>query len=287
MRRSLLLAMLPFSLMITGASADNFEPVPQEGRWSGVYVGLHAGYGWNDTAGAYDFGDFNDVLFEDVGLSSSLDDKLEGYIVGGQLGLQRQFGNIVLGIEGTLSATDMDGSSSAEWGFNAIECFGLCFGAAAEGTQSLEVEIDNLFTVTGKLGFAYEDWLFYAKGGYASADIGVTSSIVGDGIGCFFACVFPFDVSAVGSSEKRHDGYVIGGGLERMIHPNLTVGVEYSYVDLGSRTHSIDAPLNISDVVEIEGGHKVRVDPDEIHTVSLRMNFLLNGPEHVEAAPLK
>ncbi len=93
-------------------------------------------------------------------------------------------------------------------------------------------------------------------------------------------------MDATGDSEKRHDGWLIGAGVERKIHHNVSVGLEYNYINLGAETRRVNAPLVISNFVEIEGGHKVRVDPDEIHSVTLRLNFLLNEPDRA-AAPLK
>jgi opacity protein-like surface antigen len=103
---------------------------------------------------------------------------------------------------------------------------------------------------------------------------------------CFVGCLTA-PVSSSGDSDKRHDGWVVGGGIEKMIYPNLTLGVEYNYIDLSSRTHSVDAPLNIGNFAQVPGGFKVRVDPDAIQTVTLRLNFLLNAPTYAEAAPLK
>lgn len=241
--------------------------------WDGLYVGLHAGYGWSDARGDYDFGDFNDVLFDVVGISPSLSTDLDGYVAGGQVGLQRQFGNIVLGIEGTLSATDLSGSASADWG---LSIFNTPF---LEGTQSLNVDMDDLYTVTGRVGFAQDRWLAYLKGGYASADVAVHSAFAGNILGLV-------QFGAAGSSEKRHDGWIIGGGVEHLIHPNLTLGVEYNYIDLGSRTHTVDSPLVVSGVGAIDASHKVKIDPDEIHTVALRLNFKFGAHESV-APPLK
>jgi outer membrane immunogenic protein len=292
LRRAFLACAMPALMLVSSVSAmaDNFDnAVPYDtagAKWSGVYLGLHAGYGWDDINSDYDFGGLNNVLFNDVGLKSGIDNSLEGYIVGGQIGFQHQIGRWVVGVEGTASATGIDGSSKADWAFNDIGCvFFACFGAAGQGSQSLQVKLDHLYTVTGKLGYTHDNWLAYVKGGYATADIDVTSNIGGDVTLCFVGCLTA-PVSSSGDSDKRHDGWVVGGGIEKMIYPNLTLGVEYNYIDLSSRTHSVDAPLNIG-FAQVPGGFKVRVDPDAIQTVTLRLNFLLNAPTYAEAAPLK
>jgi outer membrane immunogenic protein len=281
-----------FLASVSVASAGEFDRTTRydasdAANWSGLYVGLHAGYGWNDVDSDYDFGSANNLLIDRAGLSSGLQNSLDGYIVGGQIGFQRQFGRWVLGVEGMASATGMDSSSSAAWSFDNIRCaFGLCAGAAGEGKQSLDARLDNLYTATGRLGYTYENWLAYVKGGYATADIDVRSSISGDITGCILVCA-TVPVSATGTSDKRHDGWMIGGGIERMIAPNLTLGVEYTYIDLSARTHSIDGPLDVGSFASVPGGYKLRVDPDAVQTVALRLNFLLNGPHRPVNASLK
>ena len=42
----------------------------------------------------------------------------------------------------------------------------------------------------------------------------------------------------IANTEERHHGWVIGGGLEYMVHPNVILGVDYSYIDLGSERHT-------------------------------------------------
>lgn len=261
---------------------------PGYSDWGGLYVGIHGGYGWGDQSSSYDFGsaDANDFIIDHAGLSSGLNTDLEGSLFGGQVGIQKQFGSIVLGIEGSYSASLMDGSANANWGFNDIVCPFGCFGIAADGTQSLDVDVDNIFTLAGRVGYAADLWMVYVKGGYASADIDVGSGISGVGTVCVVLCGSA-PINASGDSDKRHDGWMLGAGFERKLHPNVTLGVEYNYIDLNARTHSIDAPLEIGPI-DIPGGYSVRVDPDAIHTVSLRLNLKLDKPdEPVVAAPLK
>ena len=140
-RRAFLACAMPALMLVSSVSAmaDGFDDaVPYEtadAKWSGVYLGLHAGYGWDDINSGYDFGGLNNVLFNDVGLKSGIDNSLEGYIVGGQIGFQHQIGRWVVGVEGTASATGIDGSSKADWAFDDIGCLFGCFGVAGQGTR--------------------------------------------------------------------------------------------------------------------------------------------------------
>src|SRR5262249_21600488 len=111
--------------------------------WSGIYLGLHAGSAWGQSDWSYPvFG------------PTSPD--FDGAVFGGHAGIQKQFGNWVLG--GELSFTgnvgNVDGSTPCPVGPNT------CF-----------VGMDWLFLATGRLGYATDRWLTYVKGGYALASI--------------------------------------------------------------------------------------------------------------------
>ena len=81
-------------LAASGANADGYRrggPVySSPWNWTGFYIGGHAGYAWSD------------VTWDNVSLTGepvSNDDS--GFIGGGQVGYNWQFGQVVLGIEGT------------------------------------------------------------------------------------------------------------------------------------------------------------------------------------------
>src|SRR6187549_621485 len=83
---------------LSGASAvlaDGYAPkgkvvYERPSDWSGVYFGVASGYQWNST----------DVTIVPAGPSVSMDH--DSYMVGGFIGIQHQFGSIVLGVEGNL-----------------------------------------------------------------------------------------------------------------------------------------------------------------------------------------
>src|SRR5260370_29675065 len=117
--------------------------------WTGCYIGAHLGWGWGKK-------DFNGSVFG--GSSSPLvgSVKTSGPIFGGQLGCNYQIqNNFVIGLEGSVSAADING-------------FNIGTGCSS---QLLRAKTDFLGSVTGKLGWA--GWnpavLFYFKGGAAWA----------------------------------------------------------------------------------------------------------------------
>ena len=111
--------------------------------WTGLYVGAHIGKAWDH------------VEWADVSLTGERvknDDR--GFIGGGQIGYNLQAGNIVFGIEATLSRTNLSDD------FPSV-IPGITFGTDVNWTGS----------VVGRLGFAHDRFLVYARGGWATANI--------------------------------------------------------------------------------------------------------------------
>lgn len=206
--------------------------------WSGLYLGLHAGYGWSRF---------------DTGLGADID--VDGWLVGGHAGIQRQFDRWVVGIEASFTGGDMEGS------------------ATIAGPANIKASVSDILMITGRLGHTWRDLLLYVKGGYASADVDLR---ITTGAGTF-------------SSGSRVDGWTAGVGFERKLAHNVSFGLEYNYIDLDGTDFSFLAgggPV----VLTAKKGYcppppkpvSGRLDPDGLHTVMARLSFKLGGePEHV------
>jgi len=123
-------------------------------------------------------------------------------------------------------------------------------------------DINPVATVTGRLGIAADQWLLYAKAGWAGAQV--------DASGRNTALPDSFSI------DEWRNGWTVGGGLEYRVTRNLSLGVEYSFIDLGSehlhgRT-ALATPVNIVD-------HDV-----QIQSVTARLNFHFYR-EETRAAP--
>ena len=94
------------ALTSTAAFADGYRgrPVyaaPQITNWTGFYIGGNIGGAWSDV-------EWNNVTFENVVFTGErFNEGTSGFIGGGQIGYNQQFGNIVLGVEATLSGADL------------------------------------------------------------------------------------------------------------------------------------------------------------------------------------
>jgi outer membrane immunogenic protein len=158
-------------------------------NWSGFYVGVMGGYAWSDQVST-------------SGVSTSSSD-LKGGFGGGTIGYNWQVGpSWLFGLEVDAAGADIKYSETA-------------FGATARD------KINALGSVTGRVGYTFNNALIYAKGGYAWANNELSGSFGGVTV----------------SDTKLHSGYTIGGGLEYMFAPSWSAKVEYMYADLGHQDY--------------------------------------------------
>ncbi|GGK34744.1 outer membrane protein [Salinarimonas ramus] len=162
--------------------------------WTGFYAGVNLGYGWGDFTGAT-----GGVLF----------DEGDGFVGGGQLGYNVQFGSFVVGLETDLQWTNFEG--------------GPAVPGALAGTVS-EAQLDYFGTVRGRAGFALDRTLVFATGGLAYGGADVTAVVAGRTF----------------SDDQTHVGWTLGGGVEHAFTNNLTAKVEYLYTDLDDETYDLD-----------------------------------------------
>jgi outer membrane immunogenic protein len=130
------------------APAPMLSAVPMF-TWTGFYVGVNAGYGWNNNDYA---------VVTPGGTVLAVDGQDDGGFVGGaQVGYNYQIGSFVVGVETDLQYADMGGRGT------------FTIAGVSYTTDSS----DNYFgTVRGRLGFAFDRALVYATGGFAYGDVG-------------------------------------------------------------------------------------------------------------------
>jgi opacity protein-like surface antigen len=214
--------------------ADDYSPYAPSGffvlDWSGPYVGGNLGL-------AHTSAEASEVIFPDsVEFFDSLTyDQSETSVTGGvQAGWQKHWGKLVAGVEVGFSLLRFDNTKESP----------LILGL------SRSAEARDIFTLTGRLGYADGRWLAYAKAGVANAEIDVSylDSLTG--------------VSS--SSSGRETGWIAGIGIDYALTPNLFLGVEYNYL----RFEADIVPPPIPDIPTQFGD----VDVD-IQNVVVRLNY--------------
>src|SRR3954454_20762180 len=127
-------------------------------NWSGAYIGFNAGGIWSQVDQAFP----NPLLLGNTGPGSgnNFSTSQSSGIYGFHAGAQWQWGAWVLGAETALSG-----------------CFKECISQTnapdpvppfATPDRFQQNKITNLFTVGGRLGYAWDRFLLFGSGGYAS-----------------------------------------------------------------------------------------------------------------------
>ena len=233
--------------------------------WSGLYAGLHAGYGWSNLDVELRDPPAAVAILDLLGAPTGASHDLNGFLAGGHVGVQKQWGRWVLGVEAALTLGGVRDNSSETFS-------GSFLFTSWNGESTFRTEISDFMSIAGRVGYAQDRWLAYVKGGFATASVSARGAL--DGEAClFFVCS---NFNGAFASKERHNGWVAGGGLEYMLTNNIIVGVEYSYTDLGGRTHAGTGTLD-TDIGTFSGETKLRVDPDAVHSVMGRLSFKI-GP---------
>jgi len=235
------------------------------GDWDGFYGGIHFGYGAGDSdaTGAL-IGESRTCFIGcspwtpyNVGLTDSFD--LNGVFGGAQAGYNVRRDSFVFGLEADVSKSDISTSGS-----NAlVDIFG---GAIQLG--SFSTSIDWYGTARGRVGHLLDDNLMvYATGGLAFGDV---SSTMGVSLG------------GGGTSTTSSDiqlGYAVGGGVETSAFSNMSIKLEYLYVDLGSADIFNEAlpSLNVI-LLQTRNNAAVGSADTAFHTVKVGVNWHFNWP---------
>lgn len=216
------------TLAIASAQAADILPRPYDKvpppfflyNWTGFYIGAHFG-------GAFG------IESESIPAGSFSTDP-SGVVGGFQLGYNYQFSpNWLAGVEGELAWTSATG--------NATVTVGPGVAAALSSNQ-------NWYdTLAGRVGFTNNNWLFYAKLGFAwmNANYGLTGAGLGGA-----------------SFSATRSGFVVGAGAEYLFNPNWSAKIEYDFLDFGTDNFAFAAA----------GGVPVGINT-QVHEIKIGVNY--------------
>ena len=160
--------------------------------WTGFYLGANLGAGWGNLDASVPFAAGNWSVGETA------------FIGGGQLGYNWQTGNFVLGVEWDFDWTNANKTS----GIVTVNGVGLQATGGWDWTS----------TISARLGYAVDHWLWYAKVGAGWNKNSVTVATPGN------------IVFASGSNTSA--GWLVGAGVEYAFTNNWTGKIEYTYLGL-------------------------------------------------------
>jgi outer membrane immunogenic protein len=203
-----LLAAIPVSAMAADLGRPAPAPAPVYTKapppimaynWTGCYIGANGGGLWAQKT----------VTTVPGVAEGSVN--INGGVFGGQVGCNYQFSSWVIGVQG-----DWDWSG-ANGNFTDLVFLG----------QTDSVKTKSLASVTGRLGYAWDRFLLYAKGGGAweSDDYTATTAL------------------ASATLSDTRTGWTVGGGFEYGFTDWLTGFAEYDYYNFGTKAETLTGTL--------------------------------------------
>ena len=214
--------------------------------WSGFYIGINGGGGWSHKC-------WDRTVTGILVLPASVAEgchNASGGTVGGQVGYRWQSAAWVFGLEAQGNWADIKGSNVSNLFFRA------------PGDFSNQTKIDSFGLFTGQVGYSWNTFLLYVKGGAA---------VTHDKYNGFVTNAAILNPNFDSASETRWGG-VVGVGGEFAFSPNWSFALEYDHLFMGNRdiTFTSTAAPFIATRTD-----RVRQDVD---LFTARLNYRFGGP---------
>lgn len=218
-------------------------PIATVYDWTGLYIGGHVGWASADRT-------FEPTNILGVIVNPGFRQNSNGFLGGGQVGFNQQTGNWVWGLEADISGTDLRRATTV-----AMPTLPLL-------TQTYDVSIDWTASLTGRVGYAWDRWMLYGKGGAATMQ--ETYRLAAPGL-------LASDPSYRDAKVTRL-GWTVGAGVENAFLDNWSWKAEYNYM-------RFDANDSISNLFSVNtfGAATSRTDVN-IHAVKAGINYRFGGP---------
>jgi len=258
------------------------KSIPPKYHWTGVYLGINAGYGLGKSQ--------TDALFSDASGGSPLfatgaSSKLDGAIIGAQAGYNWQSGIWLIGLETDIDATTQRATT-------AYFCPGTSCNPTLAGFDATvgiwqRQKLDWFSTLRGRLGATVmPNALIYATGGAAVAGISHVGTIFGSSLAPLLDANGnpvldgngnPINTTASATAglltHTTKTGWVVGAGAETRLIGNWTAKIEYLHLDFGRDSIGAANPLNQTPLAV---GLNSRIT-DDIVRIGLNYRLASNG----------
>jgi outer membrane immunogenic protein len=200
--------------------------------WTGFYIGANGG--WAQSRNCWDF------VFVAATFGEGCSER-SGGVAGGQIGYRWQASQWVFGVE-----------AQGDWADLSSQRISLINPLFSTRTKT-----DGIGLFTGQIGYAWNQALFYVKGGAA-----VTSNR-------FSVLENVFGTELAAASSTRWGG-TVGVGFEYGFTPNWSFGVEYNHLFMGDANNSFTGPAVPAAFVN----NRITQDVD---MVTARINYRFGG----------
>jgi outer membrane immunogenic protein len=276
--------------------------------WTGGYVGIHGGYNFNSDDDDDDFGvdgfgvdrrvngvNPQSVVITTPGIFNQPDDLAifnllngddsdgddNGWEIGVRAGYDWQFGSFVVGavVDANYMFDGDDDDDDNGLGFNGTFAQDRIAPLFSYGFAD-DDDDDGDWYATARLraGFAADRVLIYGTAGLAfggDSEDNDAVLIVNDPAAVVTTTTFSDD-------DDSNIGYAVGGGVEALVTSNVSVGLEYLYVNLDGFGDDDDDDLGaIARVVSPFNGTfdiaKDDGDENDFHTIRLGVNYRFGG----------
>jgi outer membrane immunogenic protein len=207
-------------------------------NWTGCYIGGNGGYARAQSGHNFQFDDVTDA-FNTTEFYFTNNFLSDGGVIGIHGGCNYQTGKIVLGIEGDYS-----------W-LNANTSYSFAEPNGAD-TANFSMNLKNLASVRGRVGYAEDRVLFYATAGVAWAR---------------FNYSYNLNDADVGTSNQSLSfsptGIVFGAGVEYAMWKNVILRAEYLHYAFGN-DYALPTNLLANDIGPGLNDHVTFKSVDEI-----------------------
>jgi len=226
------------------------QPASDTVDWTGPYVGLNVGWTGpssqvspgtattNQLTGVSAGGGAVTVPAATFG-TSQMDYSSSSVTGGGQVGYNKQYGHLVLGLEGDMDAV---GGRAGQFADYALPATGLTSGSTV--TIGHFTSPNWTSTVRGRVGYATGKLLVYGTGGLAIADVSqsavygyrptTTAAVAAANPGVAYG---PY--SNFSSQDNTLTGWTVGAGAEWALNKQVSIGAEYRHSDYGTSTYNL------------------------------------------------
>lgn len=232
MRNVIAACTLSFFAMSASAADD-----AGSAQWQGIYGGVSAG-SMRSTSSFTNM--TSSTVWETPGVKN--ENKNTDNVWGGQLGYQFVRDNLLLGVE-------LSGSSGTETSRMQSMLYSWHYN---------QMEVGPFALLGGRIGYVQDNWLVYGKAGFAMGKVKYHSDD--------FPAYTNYNIY---DQSAWQNGWQLGAGVEYAITRNIRVALDYTHIDLGSKTETKDWHT----LAGVYGGRETfRLDA-KADVTALRLNY--------------